>query len=304
MSGPRKNRVMDGQLSGPARLAFQGLGRAELIALLDSTLKAKVHGLCFSAYLDGQSPDQKTQLPPEQVRARMEILRPHTRWIRTFSCSDGNEAAPGIAHELGLSTLVGAWLGNDREANEKELQALIGLARAGHCDLLAVGNEVLLREDLPLDELLEAIARVKAAVPGIPVGYVDAYYLFCEHPRLVEACDVLFINCYPFWERCALEDSLGYMREMVERVQRVAGGKRIVMSETGWPSDGEPVGAAMPSVENALLYALNTFKYTEEAGVELFYFAGFDETWKAGPEGGCGPHWGFWDTQGKPKYVP
>ena len=113
---------------------------------------------------------------------------------------------------------------------------------------------------------------------------------------------MLLVNCYPFWEKCPLENSLGYMQEMIRRVVRVAGGRKVVISETGWPSDGDAVGAAIPSVEGALLYALNTFKWCAEDGIDLFYFSAFDEEWKAGPEGGCGPHWGFWDTQGKWKY--
>jgi exo-beta-1,3-glucanase (GH17 family) len=293
---------MDASLPPSGRLELTHLSRAELEARLRQVLDERVHGICFSAYLAGQGPDLKTQLPVAQLRSRMEILAPHTRWIRTFSCRDGNQHAPGLAHELGLKTLVGAWIGDDLAANEEELAGLIEVARAGHADIVAVGNEVLLREDLSEDQLLTYLRRVKEALPGIPVGYVDAYYLFCEHPRLVEACDVLLINCYPFWEECALEYSLAYLQEMVARVVAVAGGKRLLISETGWPDDGVAVGAAIPSPENALLYALNTFRWTSEQGLELFYFSSFDEAWKAGPEGGCGPHWGFWDQDGRPKY--
>jgi glucan 1,3-beta-glucosidase len=297
-----KNRVMDGAAPSSAPLAHAGKSRAELAALMRQALQDRVHGLCFSAYLDGEGPEQKTQLTPAQIRSRMEVVRPHARWVRTFSCTDGNQAAPRIAHEMGLKTLVGAWVGDDPETNEREIAGLLEVARAGHADVVAVGNEVLLRGDQTEEELIEGIRRVKAALPGIPVGYVDAYYLFCEHPRLVEACDVLLVNCYPFWEKCPLERSLGYMQEMLARVARVANGKKVVISETGWPSDGEPVGDALPSVEGALLYALNTFEWCARAGLDVFYFSAFDEEWKAGPEGGCGPHWGFWDTRGQWKY--
>lgn len=284
------------------RLEFTGLSQAQLVARLGEVLGAKLHGLSFSAYLDGQGPDLRTQLSPAQVRQRLELVAPYTRWVRSFSCTDGNEHVPPIAKALGLQTLVGAWLGDDRETNERELAGLISLARAGHVDLAAVGNEVLLREDLDEDELLEAIARVKVALPGVRVGYVDAYYLFCEHPRLVDACEVLLVNCYPFWEEYSLERSLAAMKEMYARVARVSGGKPVVISETGWPSAGTPVGDAEPSERNALLYALNTFAWTQGAGIDLFYFSAFDEAWEAGAEGGCGPHWGFWDTEGRPKY--
>jgi exo-beta-1,3-glucanase (GH17 family) len=304
MSEPRKNRVMDGQLAAAAPLAFVDLPRPELARRLDGWLARGLHGLSFSAYLDGQGPDRRTQLDPAQIRSRMELLRGHARWLRTFSCTDGNEAAPRIALELGFRTLVGAWIGDDLATNERELAAAVSLARSGEADILAIGNEVLLREDLTEDELLAYLRRAKEQLPGVPIGYVDAYYLFCEHPRLIEECDVLLINCYPFWEQCPLENSLGYLQEMVARVQKVARGKRIVIAETGWPSEGTPVGAAIPSVENALLYALNTFEWTARAGLDLFYFSAFDEEWKAGPEGGCGPHWGFWDKEGRRKFRP
>lgn len=302
MSTPRKNRVMDAPLPPEERLRFTDLDTPALVTRLGATLNARVFGLSFSAYLDGQGPDLKTQLTPEQIRERLRVIAPYTRWVRTFSCTDGNEHTPALAKAMGLKTMVGAWLGEDAETNARELDALIALCQAGHVDLAAVGNEVLLRGDLDESVLAQAMERVRTAAPGVPVGTVDAYYLFCEHPRLVEASDVLFINCYPFWEECSLEHSLAYMKEMVARVRKVAGGRRIVISETGWPSDGTNVGAAVPSERNALLYALNTFEWTTSAGLDLFYFSAMDEAWKAGPEGGCGPHWGFWDTQGRPKY--
>jgi exo-beta-1,3-glucanase (GH17 family) len=261
-----------------------------------------LHGLCFGAYLPGQSPEHESQLSEAQIQARLEIVRPHVRWVRTFSCTDGNQHIPRLAKAMGLKTLVGAWLGDDREKNEVELAALIEVAKAGHADVVAVGNEVLLREDLPEAELVEYLRRVKAAVPGIPVSYVDAYYLFVQHPRLVEACDVLMANCYPFWEYCGLDHALAYMREMYARVTAAAGGKPVVISETGWPSAGTPVGAAVPSVENAVRYLLATLAWTRAEGIDLFYFAAFDEAWKAGAEGDRGVTWGLWDQEGKPKY--
>jgi len=292
---------MDAPVAGDG-LPFPSATRDELFAMVGEELARGLHGLCFGAYLPGQSPELESQLSEAQIQARLEIVRPHVRWVRTFSCTDGNQHIPRLAKAMGLKTLVGAWLGNDREKNEVELAALIEVAKAGHADVVAVGNEVLLREDLPEAELVEYLRRVKAAVPGVPVSYVDAYYLFVQHPRLVEACDVLMANCYPFWEYCALDHALAYMREMYARVTAAAGGKPVVISETGWPSAGTPVGAAVPSVENAVRYLLATLAWTRAEGIDLFYFAAFDEAWKAGAEGDRGVTWGLWDQEGKLKY--
>ena len=95
---------------------------------------------------------------------------------------------------------MGAWLGDDLEKNEEEIEALIKLAKEGFVDIAAVGNEVMYREDLTEEQLLEYIYRVKKALPGIPVGYVDAYYEFLHRPKITEACDVILANCYPYWE--------------------------------------------------------------------------------------------------------
>lgn len=284
-----------------AGVDFTNLSTKDLRALVRKILKAKIHGLSFSPYVEGQGPG--TQLGEQQIRERLSIIQPYVNWIRSFSCTEGNELIPRIAKESGLKTMVGAWLGDDKEKNELELANAIEIAKAGHADILAIGNEVLLRGDLTEDELLDCIHRVKQAVPGTEVGYVDAYFEFVDHPRITDACDVLLANCYPFWESCPAEHALLYMKDMYRRVEQVAGGKRIIVSETGWPNIGTPEGGAIPSLDNAMKYFINTFQWAEEDDIEIFYFSSFDESWKVGAEGDVGAFWGLWDKDGNLKYV-
>lgn len=259
-----------------------------------------VHGFCFSLYEQGQKPGDLVS--EEQIRRRMEILKPHTAWIRSFSCTEGNELIPKVAKELGLKTMVGAWLGDDPVKNATEIEALIQLAREGFVDIAAVGNEVLYRKDLDEASLLRHLEHVKRQVPGIPVGYVDAYYEFVEKPALTAACDVILCNCYPYWEGTSFDDALPHLRQMHQQVMQVALGKKVVVTETGWPSQGEPLGAAIPAHHNALKYFVNTQLWANDENVEVFYFASFDEDWKVGPEGEVGAHWGIWDSAGALKF--
>jgi len=280
------------------------LSTADQLALQQAfthSLARGAHGLCFSPYLDGQAPG--SQVSAAQIRTRIQIMAPYARWVRSFSCTDGNELIPQIAHEFGLKTLVGAWLGTDAEINEREIEGVIAVARAGHADIVAVGNEVLLREDLSEDELLLFIERVKQALPGVKVGYVDAYYLFEKHPRVTTACDVLLTNCYPFWEGCPREQALDYMQTMVRRVQAVSGGKPVIISETGWPDRGSAFHGSVPSQTGAMRYFVDTVNWAQEANVPMFYFAAFDEAWKVGAEGDVGAYWGLWDKAGQPKFA-
>jgi len=263
-------------------------------------LKKGMHGLCFSPYEEGQEPgDQMTE---KQIRRRMKVIKPYTKWIRSFSCTDGNEAIPRIAKEYGIKTLVGAWLGDDPEINKKEIAGLIKLAKEGYVDIAAVGNEVMYRKDLTEEELLAFMYEVKEAIPDVPMGYVDAYYEFSHRPKITEACDVILANCYPYWEGCSLEYSLVYMRDMYNQAKDAGNGKKVIITETGWPSFGEGLQGAIPSHENALKYFINSQVWSATDDIEMFYFSSFDESWKIGAEGDVGAYWGLWDKDEKLKF--
>ena len=277
------------------------LSLEELKALVKKILDQKIHGLSFSPYVEGQGPG--TQIGEQQIRERLSVIQSNTQWIRTFSCTEGNELVPQIATENGLKTMVGVWLSDNFEVNEQELANAIELAQAGHANILGVGNEVLLRGELNEDQLIDYINRVKQAVPEVEVGYVDAYFEFVDHPRVTEACDVILANCYPFWEGCPAEHSLLYMKDMYNRAVSAANGKRVIISETGWPNIGTAERGAVPSYENAIKYFINAYQWAEEEGIEIFYFSSFDEAWKVHAEGDVGAYWGLWDKDGKPKYV-
>ena len=288
-------------LSHDSGVDFSKYSAEELKKLWRKTLKSGMHGLCFSLYEDGQRPGDI--ITEEQVRRRMEIIKPYTKWVRSFSCTDGNEFIPKIAKEYGIKTLVGAWLGDDPEINEREIEGLIKLANEGFVDIAAVGNEVMYRKDLTEDELLDFMRQVKEAIPAnIPMGYVDAYYEFSVRPRITEACDVILANCYPYWESCPMEYSLVHMKQMFGQALDAARGKKVIITETGWPSEGTNLNNAYPSSENAMQYFINAQVWSAKDDIEIFYFSSFDESWKVGPEGDVGAYWGLWDKNEKLKF--
>jgi exo-beta-1,3-glucanase (GH17 family) len=260
-----------------------------------------MHGIGFSAYEEGQKPGDELSLA--QVQRRMSVLKPYVQWVRSFSCIQGNQLIPVVARQSGLKTLVGAWLGKDFEKNESELEGLIKLAQDGYVDIAAVGNEVMYRDDLTEEQLLDYIRRFKAAVPEVPVGYVDAYYEFEDRPAITKLCDVILANCYPFWEGCSIEYSLLYMKDMYRRTQKAAAGKKVIITETGWPNKGQIFYGAQPSEENAIRYFLNAQHWAHTDDVDMFYFSSFDESWKVGAEGDVGAYWGLWDKNEKLKFV-
>jgi exo-beta-1,3-glucanase (GH17 family) len=274
----------------------------DLNNLYRKTLKQGMHGICFSLYEDGQKPGDI--ITAEQIRRRMSIIAPYSQWVRSFSCTEGNELIPQVARAFNMKTLVGAWLGNDKEKNKLEIEALIKLAKSGYVDIAAVGNEVLYRHDLSEDELLDYINEVKVALKGlnIPVGYVDAYYEFAIKPRITDACDVLLTNCYPFWEGTSIDYALMHMKNMFYQTLQFANGKKVIITETGWPSQGESLKGAVPSHQNFIKYFVETQMWTQSDNIEIFYFSSFDESWKVGVEGEVGAFWGLWNKNEQLKF--
>jgi GPH family glycoside/pentoside/hexuronide:cation symporter len=271
--------------------------KSQFLEILNNGL----YGLCFSPYVEGQ--EIGDILSENQIRRRLDIIAPHTKWIRSFSCTEGNELIPEIAHQKGVKTLVGAWISNDKERNEKEINSLIKLAKSGLVDIAAIGNEVLHRGEISEQELISYINRVREALPKtIPVGYVDAYYQFLDKPNLVDSCDVILANLYPFWEGANNDYAVSYLDEMMEVTKNVAKGKKIIITESGWPSSGQVVEDAEPSKINAMKYFISSQNWAKNNNIELFHFSSFDESWKVKQEGAVGTSWGIWDKNEQLKY--
>lgn len=260
-----------------------------------------IYGLDFSPYMDGQDPDSGSHISEEQIRARLEIIEPYTRWVRSFGSSSGLEKVGMIAHEMGLKTAIGAWVGKDLSANEIEISNLIEAAKAGHVDMAVVGSEVLLRGDLSESQLIGYINRVKNEVPDIPVTTGDVYGEYISHPDVINSVDVVFVNYYPYWENIGVDHAVAAIHGWHKLITAKAGGKPVIVSETGWPSCGDRRGDAVPSPENASFYFLNFVSWARANNVPYFYFEAFDESWKVKNEGPQGACWGIWDKNGRLK---
>jgi len=260
----------------------------------------RIFGINFSAIAPGQKPGDK--ISPKQIRERLSIVAPHVEWVRVFGARGDMQAAVTIAREFGLRVAVGAWIGEDRYHNELEIEGLISLGKRGLVDLAIVGSEVLYREDVSPTELLVYLKRVRQAIPGVPVTTADIYRTLIENAPIVSACDIVLYNSYPYWEGVDIEHAIDRFHARHERVVAIAHGKPVWISETGWPSDGEPELDAKPSLASAVRFFREFRAWAEVHDVPFFWFASFDEAWKAkSKEGEQGAHWGLWDQHAKLK---
>lgn len=276
-----------------------------------------MYGICFGPYLKGLNPNRKDVIPREQIVSLLEIVSPYCEWVRTHGSTHGLEHVPAIANSMGISVAAACWLGNyptDPGANESEIQSVIELGLSGDVKFIIAGTEVLLRNDLPPDELIAIMRRIRDAT-GLPVTTNDTWYELMRNPEVMAECDIIVANFYPFWEPywhdgdggVSVDKAMQALHYNYQNLCSAAGGKDVIIGEVGWPSDGDSNGAAVPSPENAALFWFNFASWARANDVKYFYFEGFDEAWKEPYEPcGVGDHWGLWTENGelKPGMMP
>jgi exo-beta-1,3-glucanase (GH17 family) len=254
----------------------------------------QLHGLCFSPYLE-LDPNQGATVSVERITSLLNVVAPYCQWIRTFGATHGLERVPSIAKSKGLKVAAACWLSRNQSANTAEVNSLINSINEGNVDLAIVGTEVLLRNDLTEDQLIAYIRQVKAT--GVLTTTNDTWSELLSHPAVLAECDVVMANFYPYWEGVAIQDAVKTLHANYLNLQQSVGDKEIIVGETGWPSDGNAVGEAVPSQENASFYFLNLISWARAEDVKSFYFEAFDEPWKEAYEGPQGAHWGIWDFE-------
>lgn len=264
-----------------------------------------VESMSFAPFRRGQSPLTKTYPTAEQVIEDLRSLKGITRGIRTYTSREGLEVVPPEAQKLGINVMQGVWLGPERDINDKEVAAAIALANQypDAIKSLVVGNEVLLRKDLPVDELITYIRKVKAAVKQ-PVTYADVWEFWLRFPQLLAEVDFVTVHFLPYWEDLpiAAGHSMPHILEVYNTVKAKLPGKPITIGEVGWPSEGRSRRDAVPSRTEAAGFIADFMQLAQKEGLSYNLVEAFDQPWKVKLEGTVGGAWGVLDEVRQPKF--
>lgn len=264
-----------------------------------------VESMSFAPFRRGQSPLTHTYPTAEQVIEDLRSLQGLTRGIRTYTSREGLEVVPPAAQQLGINVMQGVWLGPERDINEKEVAAAIELANKypDAIKSLVVGNEVLLRKDLPVDELIGYIRKVKAAVKQ-PVTYADVWEFWLRFPQLLNEVDFVTVHFLPYWEDLpiAASHSMPHIMEVYREVKEKLPGKPITIGEVGWPSEGRSRRDAVPSRTEAAGFIADFMQTAKKEGLSYNLVEAFDQPWKVKMEGTVGGAWGILNELRQPKF--
>lgn len=262
----------------------------------------------FSPYRRGQSPLTMDYPTPAEIAADMKLLADHgVKSVRTYTALEGMEIVPRLAGSMGLKVIHSAWLSGSPLINAQEITALIDAANRypDAIDRVIVGNEVLLRNDMTLDELITFIRRVKSSVRQ-PVSYADVWEKWLENPELANEVDFITIHILPYWENdpIGIDRIRQHILDVYNLVKARFPNKPILIGETGWPTDGRMRADARPGLVERVRFEAIFRQLAQEKGFDYNMIEAFDQPWKSLLEGTVGESWGIFDADRLPKFGP
>lgn len=233
--------------------------------------------------------------------------------IRVYASSDCNTLDNVIPAALatGSKVLAGVWTQNENhyEADKQALLAAVKKYGFDWITAVSVGSEDLYRAETTPNRLAEQIYDVRgmlSTVPGyslnVQVGHVDTWTAWVNNANIpvIKACDFIGTDGYPYFQtndtnsvqngNKLFQDSLNAVRSSVT----AAGSSAWVwVTETGWPTTGNTLNQAVPSIENAQLY-------WKSVACPLFNTA--HTFWYSLHDVGASPSFGVLDSNGNLQY--
>ncbi|MEO5373784.1 MAG: glycosyltransferase [Alphaproteobacteria bacterium] len=273
-----------------------------LHGIVDPPNVKAVKSMSFSPYGRDQNPLTGAEVTFEAIERDLAVAAKVAGGIRTYAATGGLERIPEAAvKRRRFRVTVGAWIGKDEERNKRELENALRLANTNKSVVaLAVGNEVVLREEKTPAELAALIREVKPK-SKVPVTTGEVWNIWRDNPDLAAAVDYLSVHILPYWEGIAADQAIAYTFARYDDLKALYPKKKIVIAEFGWPSQGYNRNAAEtgPLIQAQLVRA-----FIDEAtrrGIDYNIVEAFDQPWKTG-EGSVGAYWGLYDADRQPKF--
>ncbi|WP_407174520.1 beta-(1-6) glucans synthase [Bradyrhizobium sp. STM 3562] len=270
---------------------------------------AKLQCVSYAPFRDAQSPlSGNVHISAEQIEQDLRQLAKVTECVRTYSIEYGQDQVAGIAQKVGLKVIQGIWLSNSRFKNLNQIATVVRLTKQ-YPDVITavvVGNEVLLRGEMTVNDLAATIRSVKSQVT-VPVTYADVWEYWLKNREIYDAVDFITIHILPYWEDFPIRSKFAaaHVDSIRQQMAVAFPGKEILIGETGWPSAGRMREGALPSRTNQARVVSEILSLAKRENFRVNLIEAYDQPWKRQLEGTVGGFWGLFDAARRElKYPP
>ena len=249
------------------------------------------YALAYSPYNSDNS--CKSQ---DQVNQDFESISNYSM-IRLYGTDcDQTATVLSAAKAKGMKLFTGIW---DPTQVSTEVQTIITAAKEdwSYIDTVAVGNEGVNDGRYTVAQVTSAIGSARSQLQA--AGYtgkvvtVDTFIAMIANPELCLASDFAAANCHAFFDGGVEASGAGkFVLTQAQRVSEACGGKDTMITESGWPSQGQTNGKAVPSPENQAA-AISSLR--SAFSNNLILFSAFNDNWKQNSAGTFGTehYWGI-----------
>jgi exo-beta-1,3-glucanase (GH17 family)/cellulose synthase/poly-beta-1,6-N-acetylglucosamine synthase-like glycosyltransferase len=263
----------------------------------------RIQGFSFAPMRADDDPSMKKFPSLEDIDADLALLEGNAYAVRTYTVEDTLAEIPRLAAKHDLNVTLGGWIGRDPATNQREIERLEEVLNEGHRNIVRVivGNESLLRADLPLSDLIGYLDRVRK-LTWLPVSTAEPWHVWLKYPKLVEHVDFITVHLLPYWEGLPIDQAVDYAVNRYNELKAAYPNKPIIIGEVGWPSNGRRNRGAEASLTNQTRF-LRRFLARAEAENYIYYvMEAFDQPWKARTEGATGNYWGVYNANRQAKF--
>lgn len=166
-------------------------------------------------------------------------------------------------------------------------------------DTISIGNELVNSGEASASEIGDYIKKGKAALKKAGfkghVVSVDTFIAVVNNPDLCKHSDYIAVNAHAFFDGHASAKKAGkWVLEQIQKVASTCGDdKKVVITESGWPSSGDSNGDAVPSESNQK-DAIDSIK--KECGDDVYLFTAFNDMWKDSGKFNVEKYWGIYKS--------
>jgi exo-beta-1,3-glucanase (GH17 family)/cellulose synthase/poly-beta-1,6-N-acetylglucosamine synthase-like glycosyltransferase len=262
----------------------------------------RIQGFAFSPYQADQAPIWNKHPSIEDIESDLALLSGKTNAIRTYTVEKNLGDIPRLARKYDINVALGAWVDDNEEKTRNEILNMLNISvRSRNVVRIIVGNEVLLRGDIPVKKLIKYLDMARTQT-DIPVSTAEPPHIWKKHPQLVDHVDYICVHLLPYWEGIALKDARAFVVNSMNELQQLYPGKPIVIGEVGWPSNGRSIKGAVASEANEATFLRRFLERAAEEEYIYYVMEAFDQKWKRETEGDVGAYWGVYDVERNPKF--
>lgn len=243
---------------------------------------AKGFGFSYTPYNGDNS--CKSQ---DQVNKDFEAIPSGYSRVRLYG-TDCNQVSNvlSVAKSKGLTIFAGVY---NIDNLSQEIEKISSAANGDWStfDTVSIGNELVNSGAASPEKVVDAVntARGQLRSAGFtgPVVTVDTLVASRANPSLCDASDFCAVNCHPFFDsNVEAQNSGAFLESQIPTLQSKLANpsQKIVITETGWPSQGETNGKAVPSSTNQAA-AISSIKsaFSSNPG-QVILFTAFNDMWK------------------------